>query len=153
MAGRYSRAVKDDGEVRIVTIPDSVGVDWIYEVPAGQIVRVDSIYYLMDLDAAGATRYPMFVYWNPAMGNIDIVRKRYPNHAPGTDRQFSLYTGCADIGQTVRGSVTAPNVGVLVDDLPDMKLQPGLRLGPATSGLNVADVFRDIRLVLTVWRT
>ena len=152
MPGRFTRPPKDGGETRIVTLADSVGVDWIYEVPAGEIVRVDAVHYVLTLDAGGATRYHMFNFWNPAMGNIDIIRQRYPNMAPGAALRFCHNIGSSDNGQTLRGSATAPQVQVRNDSLPEFQLQAGLRLGGVTSGLTALDVYSGIRLALTVWK-
>lgn len=143
-SGSLSTRRNGPGLIETFNVSDTTGAMWEYEVPAGQIIQLNTIMYRYTADGSGSTRYPIFVVYDPNLGNIDYIRTRFPNLANNADVRFVLFRGNSDYGAAAINnnySAALPADGTL--------WLPGMKVGATDSGLAAGDTFTEIRLNVT----
>lgn len=116
--------------------PPAAGADWSIAVPAGYVWRVEAVYGVLATSAAAGTREARLTLAD-ATGVILSLGPAATQAASLTSRYAWTQGGGYAAGASIGGALP-----------PDLALDPGWTLASSTVGLDVADAWSSVRLLV-----
>jgi len=137
------------GEIlEILPLAPAGGINHSYTFLAGYEYEIRMASYLLTTNAVGGNRAPVFELIDAAANLLWRICFSINTTANELAR-FSLYVGCRRSNFSL---IVAPN-HYYNDALPAMRILPGCIFQSAFTGLNIGDLFSEIRFVCYRWRT